>query len=74
MEFSDKERRAYRSISRADLYWFARWMFVQRKGYTWQQARHHALICDALMRVFRGECKRLIITCRRATRRPNWPS
>ena len=61
MEFSDKERRAYRSISRADLYWFARWMFVQRKGYTWQQARHHALICDALMRVFRGECKRLII-------------
>lgn len=61
MEFSDKERRAYRSLSMADLYWFTRWMFVNRRGYTWQQATHHATICDALMRVFRGECKRLII-------------
>lgn len=61
MEFSDKERRAYRSLSMADLYWFTRWMFVNRRGYTWQQAMHHATICDALMRVFRGECRRLII-------------
>lgn len=36
-------------------------MFLQRKGFQWQRARHHQLICDALMRVFRGECKRLII-------------
>lgn len=50
-----------RRQARADVYAFARWMFRQRKGYDWQEARHHRLICDALMRVFRGECKRLII-------------
>lgn len=47
--------------AREDLYSFSRWMFLQRKGYLWQRARHHELICDALMRVFRGECKRLVI-------------
>lgn len=47
--------------AREDLYHFTRWMFLQRKGYVWRRARHHALICDALMRVFRGECRRLII-------------
>lgn len=36
-------------------------MFLQRKHFRWQRARHHKLVCDALMRVFRGECKRLII-------------
>lgn len=36
-------------------------MFLQRKGYRWQRARHHELICDALMRVYLGQCKRLII-------------
>ncbi|MBB5508146.1 phage terminase large subunit [Paraburkholderia atlantica] len=61
MEFTDKERRSFRSLSMADLYWFTRWMFVNRRGYTWQQANHHKTVCDALMRVFRGECKRLII-------------
>lgn len=61
MEFSDKERRAYRSLSMADLYWFTRWMFANRRGYTWQQAQHHSLVCEALMRVFRGETRRLII-------------
>ncbi|MBB3004374.1 putative phage terminase large subunit-like protein [Paraburkholderia tropica] len=61
MEFSDKERRVYRSLSMADLFWFTRWMFVNRRGYTWQQANHHKTVCEALMRVFRGECKRLII-------------
>lgn len=61
MQFTDQERRVYRSLSMADLYWFTRWMFANRRGYTWQQAGHHALVCEALMRVFRGECKRLII-------------
>jgi predicted phage terminase large subunit-like protein len=61
MEFTDKERRVYRSLSMADLFWFARWMFVNRRGYTWQQAAHHATVCDALTKVFRGETKRLII-------------
>lgn len=47
--------------ARADLYTFARWMFRRRKGFLWQDAAHHKIICEALMRVYRGECKRLII-------------
>lgn len=47
--------------AREELYDFSRWMFLQRKGYQWQRARQHKIICDALMRVYRGECKRLII-------------
>lgn len=47
--------------AREDLYAFSRWMFLQRKGYKWGQARHHKIVCDALTRVYRGECKRLII-------------
>lgn len=50
-----------RRLARDDLYEFARWMFRARKGYGWREARHHRLICDALMRVYRGECKRLVI-------------
>lgn len=50
-----------RRAARSDLYHFVRWMFRQRKGYSWQQAPHQRLICEALMRVYRGECKRLII-------------
>lgn len=53
----ERERRRAKS----DLYTFARWMFRARKGYGWREAAHHALICDALMRVYRGECKRLVI-------------
>jgi len=61
MEFDDQERRVWRSMAMADLYYFSRWMFVNRRGYTWQQSSHHPLICEALTRVFNGECKRLII-------------
>lgn len=53
----ERERRR----AKADLYTFARWMFRARKGYGWQEARHHALICNALMRVYRGEVRRLVI-------------
>lgn len=56
-----KQRFVAAELARADLYFFARWMFGRRRGYAWQRAPHHRLICDALMRVFRGECKRLII-------------
>lgn len=56
-----RQRFVAAEMARADLYFFARWMFARRRGYPWQRAPHHRLICDALMRVFRGECRRLII-------------
>lgn len=48
-------------MARGDLYFFSRLMFKSRKGMTWQRARHHKTVCDALMRVYRGECSRLIL-------------
>jgi predicted phage terminase large subunit-like protein len=48
-------------MAQADLYFFSRWMFFQRRRYKWLRGPHHKAICDALMRVFRGEYKRLII-------------
>lgn len=63
MELTADERDAIRIAARSNLYAFTAWMFVQRKGYPWRHARHHTIICDALMRVFRGETKRLIINC-----------
>lgn len=50
-----------RAAAREDLYAFSRWMFYRRRGFRWLRAPHHQVICDALMRVFRGECARLII-------------
>lgn len=49
------------ALARTDLYTFSRQMFMARKGYAWRRAKQHQIICDALMRVYRGECKRLII-------------
>jgi predicted phage terminase large subunit-like protein len=61
LELTPKERVAATIAASADLYTFTRWMFYQRRGYSWQRAAHHSIICESLMRVFRGECKRLII-------------
>lgn len=44
-----------------DLYFFSRYMFKERRKYKWLHNWHHRVVCDALMRVFRGETKRLII-------------
>jgi predicted phage terminase large subunit-like protein len=60
-EYGAEERHTAGLLARKDLYFFSRWTFQQRKRYQWQRAPHHRLICDALMRVFRGECRRLII-------------
>ena len=60
-EHSLRERFVAAELARADLYFFARWMFLQRRGFQWQRAAHHRQVCDALMRVFRGECTRLVI-------------
>lgn len=50
-----------KALATTDFYFFSRWMFLQRRGYKWQQAQHHKTICDALTRVYEGKCKRLII-------------
>lgn len=47
--------------ARASLHFFTRRMFKARKGFRWVNNSHHEAICRALMRVFRGECTRLII-------------
>jgi predicted phage terminase large subunit-like protein len=60
-QFTPAERFAAGVMAREDLYFFSRWMFLQRRRYPWQRAEHHKTICDALMRVYRGECNRLII-------------
>lgn len=52
---------AARDLAKEDPLFFARYMFKERRGYKWMMARHHWLIRDALMKVFRGETTRLII-------------
>jgi len=54
-----RQRAIYRA--REEFYFYTRWMFLERKGFLWQRADHHEIVCAALMRVFRGECRRLII-------------
>jgi len=63
MNFSETEKENAAVLARAEngFYFFTRWMFLQQRGFVWQQAAHHLAICKALMRVYRGECKRLII-------------
>lgn len=60
-QFSNEKQFVAAELARNDLYFFTRWMFRQKRGYAWMQAEHHKLICEALMRVFNGKCKRLII-------------
>jgi predicted phage terminase large subunit-like protein len=60
-ETDPKKRLTAAELAKEDLYFFSRWMFKERKGYRWIRGPHHHLICDALMRVYRGECRRLII-------------
>jgi predicted phage terminase large subunit-like protein len=62
MDMTDAERVANKVLATEDLYYFTRHMFKARRGYKWHKAKHHKIICDALMRVFNGETKRLIIT------------
>ena len=60
-EFTPEEKYAANILAGEDLYAFSRWMFLQRRNYQWLRGPHHKQICEALMRVYRGECKRLII-------------
>lgn len=61
MTFSEIQLIAGSHAARADFYTFCRWMFLHQRGYHWMKADHHATICKALMRVYEGKCKRLII-------------
>lgn len=60
-EFNSEENTVAIELARKDLYFFTRWMFLQRTGSHWVKAKHHQLICNALTKVFNGEVKRLII-------------
>lgn len=58
---ADAFRLAVQLEAREDLHFFTRYMFKYRKGYKWRDNWHHRALCDALMRVYRGEYKRLVI-------------
>lgn len=57
----EQERFVAQQMARADLYTYSRYLFLARRGFRWQRAAHHKTITDALMRVYDGSCKRLII-------------
>lgn len=62
VDFTDPRNRAIAAeLAREDFYFFSRYMFLRRRGYAWKRGPHHQQICDALMRVYRGECLRLIM-------------
>lgn len=48
-------------LARNDFYFYNRFMMQQRRNLVWRRARHHPVMAAALMRVYRGECKRLIL-------------
>jgi len=56
-----REKLVAAELSRSDLYVFARWMFAYKRGFRWSESRHHRVVCNALMRVYHGDCRRLII-------------
>ncbi len=56
-----EERFVAAELARANLYDYARWMFLNRRGYKWQRAAHHRIVCQALERVYLGQSKRVII-------------
>lgn len=60
-DLTDQERFVSRVLAREDLYYFSRYMFLARRNFAWLRSDHHQVICDALMLVYRGETKRLII-------------
>lgn len=50
-----------RRKARGNFYQFAQDAFFSMRGFRWAHNHHHKTVTDALMRVYRGECKRLII-------------
>lgn len=50
-----------RSLCNSSLHYFSKLMLLKTRGVVWLDALHHAIVFDALERVFRGEITRLII-------------
>lgn len=47
--------------ARKDFYTFVKGAFFQMRGFDWSHNHHHQAVVNALMRVYNGECTRLII-------------
>jgi predicted phage terminase large subunit-like protein len=60
-DFPPDRRFVAATMARESLYYYSRWMFLQRRNYPWMRSPHHKVICDALTDVFEGRTKRLII-------------
>ena len=58
---SPEKRQVAAILARESLWYYARYMFLATYGSKWQRAAHHKAVCQALERVYRGECRRLII-------------
>jgi predicted phage terminase large subunit-like protein len=60
-EMEDAERFAANLLASQDLYFFTRWMFLQRNRVHWMRNWHHKVVCDTLMDVFHGRGAELTI-------------
>jgi len=58
---SPADRAAAAELARQDFYFYQRWRQLQRTGRVWRRSSHHKKIADALVRVFRGETRLLVI-------------
>lgn len=58
---TSEEKAVARAYASNDLYFFARYMFLAKNGYKWSHNWHHEEICNALMSVYSGDVKNLII-------------
>jgi predicted phage terminase large subunit-like protein len=58
---SEPKLAGQQEAARRSMLAFTRYMFKARKGYDFAVNWHHVEMCRALMRVFRGQCTRLII-------------
>jgi len=61
MALSDAENQVIRAACLGDHLFFSRYFFKNREGIKFRVNWHHKTVADALERVIRGECKRLII-------------
>ena len=60
-ELTAQQKLVAAELAREDFYFYSRYTFLRKKGFQWMRAKHHAPLCAALDRVYRGECKRLVI-------------